>query len=183
MRNRIWCLLVALICMGMANDAFAQFSCDRVMVYVKAGQTPSQARSVVVIGYFAEMDEIRNFSSDAERIRKTIVSHPDYFESPYNIPDRCSDISVSHIAPKWCRYNPSASTSKFRVYSGHEKSGYNAWGQYTEGSTKNWAFSKDCKQMIFWVSGKEEQRTVYLLTELSEFDPLTSSSSDYEFLE
>ena len=185
MRTKILSLLVVLMCTWSENVAFAQFTSDKVLIYVKAGQEPSKALNghVKVIGYFADRDEIRNMSTDAEGIRKTISSNPACFKSPYNLPDKSCALNRGYIAPEWCQYNSSASTSKFRVYSGREKSGYNAWGQYIEGGTKNWAFSKDGKQMIFWISGKEDNRTTYLLTELSEFDPSTSSSSNYDFLE
>lgn len=169
----------------MALPCFAQFSSDKVLVYVKAGVEPSKALNghVMVIGYFSDEDKICNMSTDAEGIRKSISSHPSYFKSPYNLPDKYCPLARGYIAPKWCQYNSSASTSKFRVYSGRESSGTNIWGQYTEGGTKNWAFSSDGKKMIFWVSGKEDSRKTYLLTELSEFDPSTSSSSNYDFLE
>lgn len=178
-------LLTMLMSMYFGNEAFAQlFSSDKVLIYVKAGQEPSKALNghVKVIGYFADRDEIRNMSTDAEGIRKTISSHPDYFKSPYNLPDINCALNRGYTAPKWCQYNSSATTSKFRVYSGSERSGYNSWGQYSKGGTKNWAFSKDGKQMIFWISGKEDNRITYLLTELSEFDP-SISSSNYDFLE
>lgn len=183
---KILSLLLVLISTWSVNDAFAQlFTLDKVLIYVKAGIEPSKARNghVKVIGYFSDRDEIQNMSTDAEGIRKTISSYPAYLESPYNLPDKSCALYRGYIAPKWCQYNSSASTSKYRVYSGRENSGYNAWGQHVEGGTKNWAFSKDGKQMIFWISGKEDNRITYLLTDLSEFDPSTSSSSNYDFLE
>lgn len=168
----------------MALPSFAQFSSDKVLVYVKAGEEPSKSKNIVVIGYFDDSNEIMNWSSSADQIRKTIVAHPNYFRSPYNIPDKMCTLYTSYIAPKRCKYNTSASTSKYRVFSGRERSGYDpVWMQYVEGGTKNWAFSSDGKKMIFWISGNEDNRETYLLTELSEFDPSTSSSSNYDFLE
>lgn len=185
MRTKISCLLVVLMSTLSGNVALAQFTSDKVLIYVEAGIEPSKALSsqVIVIGYYSDEDEIRNMLSSAEDVRKTISSHPSYFKSPYNIPEKSCDLSSSYIAPEWCQYNSSASTSKYRVYSGHESSGWNMMGQYCEGGTKNWAFSKDGKKLIFWISGKEDNRTTYLLTELSEFDPSTSKSSNYDFLE
>lgn len=185
MKTKILSLLVVLMSTWSGNVALAQFTSDKVLIYVKADIEPSKALNgqAIVIGYFSDEDEIRNMSTDANSIRKTISSHPSYFKSPYNLPDYCSDLSIGYIAPQWCQYNSTASTSKYRVYSGHERSGRNAWGQYSEGGTKNWAFSKDGKKLIFWISGKEDNRTIYLLTGLSEFDPSTSSSSNYDFLE
>lgn len=183
MKTKILSLLVVLMGTLGSNVASAQFYDDRVLVYVKAGQEPSEATSVCVIAYFSDRDEIRNLSSDAQMIRETMSSNPHYFRSPYNIPETICSISYSYIAPQYCKYNSSASTSKYRVYSGHDKPGYTWIGQYNEGGTKNWAFSKDAKQMIFWVSGKEDNRITYVLTDLSEFDPSTSSSSRYDFLE
>lgn len=185
MKTKILSLLVVLMSTWSGNVAFAQFTSDEVLIYVKAGVESSKARNghVKVIGYFSDGDEICNMSTDAEGIRKTISSHPSYLKSPYNLPDKSCALNRGFIAPKWCQYNSSASTSKYRVYSGHESSGRNAWGQYIEGGTKNWAFSKDGKKLIFWISGKEDNKTTYLLTDLSEFDPSTSSSSNYDFLE
>lgn len=167
------------------NVALAQFTSDKVLIYVKAGTEPSKAHNgdVTVIGYFSDEDEICNMITDADGIRKTISSHPSYFKSPYNLPKTCCALNRGYIAPWLCQYNSSASTSKYRVYSGHQSSGRNFWGQYYEGGTKNWAFSKDGKKLIFWISGKEDNRETYLLTELSEFDPSTSTSSNYDFLE
>ena len=184
--KKVLSLLVLLMCTLSGNFVFAQlFSYDKVLIYVKAGEEPSEATDAIVIGYFAENDEIRNHPTDAESIRKTISSRPNYFKSPYNIPETVNVLSTGYIAPRWCQYNSSASTSKYRVYSGHESSGWNMWNQYIKGGTKNWAFTRGGKKMIFWISGEEDDRETYLLTELSEFGSSTSSSSNsnYDFLE
>lgn len=183
MKIKILSLLTVLMCTLNSNVAVAQFYSDRVLVYVKAGQDPSEATSVCVIAYYSDSDEIRNMSSSAEKIRETISSNPHYFTSPYNIPDKICSLYSGYIAPQYCQYNAYASTSKYRVYSGYDRPGVNWGGQYIEGGTKNWAFSKDAKHMIFWVTGKEDNRVMYVLTDLSEFDPSTSSSSRYDFLE
>ena len=172
-------IFLSLIVVLMSTFANAQlFSYDRVLIYVKAGIEPSKAREgqVKVIGYFADRDEIRNMSSSAERIRKTLSSHPSYLKSPYNLPDKICTLFQGYTAPKWCTINYSATTSKYRVYSGQAYSG-------SERVTKNWAFSKNGEQLIFWISGNEDNRTTYLLTKPSEFEPSTSSSSNYDFLE
>lgn len=185
MKTKILSLLVVLMSIWSGNVALAQFTSDKVLIYVKAGIEPSKALlgHVEVIGYLSDEDVICNMCTDADGIRKTISSHPSYFKSPYNLPDKSCDLNKGYSAPKWCQYNSTASTSKYRVYSGYESPSRNVWGQYFEGGTKNWAFSKDGKKLIFWVSGKEDNRITFLLTELSEFDPSTSSSSSYDFLE
>jgi len=182
MKKKVLVLIMALASVGLWNDVFAQFSSDRVLVYVKAGQEPSKATDVWVIGYFADRNEIANYGTDASRIRKIISSHSRYFKSPYNLPEDEATLFPTFWSPRICSYNPSVSTSKYRVYSGHLPAGSNCWGSW-DARTTNWAFSKDGKQLILWHSGREDNRTTYLLTELSEFDPSTSSSSNYDFLE
>lgn len=165
------------------NVAVAQFSSDRVLIYVKAGQEPSKARDVIVIGYFADRDEILNRCADAEDIRKTASAYLTYFKSPYKLFNKSYPMPICrYFDPEICQYNSSVSTSKYRVYSGYRPSGGNCWGTW-DARTINWAFSKDGQQMIFWVSEEENKRETYLLTDLSEFDPSTSSSSNYDFLE
>lgn len=183
MKTRILKLVIVLVCALCGTNVFAQlFSTNKVLVYVKAGQEPSQASDVIVIAYYEYDDKIQNMSSSARKVRETIASHPSYFESPYNIPSTSNTLSSSYRPPKWCEYNSSASTSKYRVYSGVHPAGSNAWGSW-KSSTTHWAFSKDAKQMIVWFDGREDERKTYLLTELSEFDPSTSTSSNYDFLE
>lgn len=106
MKTKILSFLVVLMSAWLGNVAYAQlFSCDRVLIYVKAGKEPSKAASVKVIGYFADNDEIRNWTSSAERFRKSITSNSEYFRSPYNIPNKIGTLSQACIAPKWCQYN------------------------------------------------------------------------------
>lgn len=182
MKTKILSLVAVLLCSWFANNAYAQFSSDRVLVYVKAGQEPLKATDVVVIGYFEDNDVVTNYGTDADRVRRIISSHSRYFKSPYNLPEEDAINFPRYWSPRECKYNRLASTSKYRVYSGHKPAGSNVWGSW-EATTTNWAFSKDGKQMIFWISGNEDNRKTYLLTELSEFDPSTSSSSNYDFLE
>lgn len=96
MKTKILSLLVVLMSTWSGNVALAQFTSDKVLIYVKAGIEPSKALNgqAIVIGYFSDEDEIRNMSTDANSIRKTISSHPSYFKSPYNLPDYCSDLSL-----------------------------------------------------------------------------------------
>lgn len=182
MKKKILSLLVVLLSMWSSNVAFAQFSSDRVLIYVKAGQDPSKASDICVIGYFVDDNEIINRKTNADRIKKIISSHSRYLTSPYNLLEVDATLFPSYRSPKICKYNSTASTSKYRVYSGHQPAGSNVWGSW-KATTSNWAFSKDGKKLIFWISGKEDNRTTYLLTELSEFDPSTSTSSNYDFLE
>ena len=182
MRTKLFVLLVALMSTWSGNVALAQLTSDKVLIYVKAGQEPSKAGDVYVIGYFADDDEITNRGTDADRIRKIISSHSRYLTSPYNLLEVDVTLFPYQWSPKICKYNRTASTSKYRVYSGHRPAGSNCWGSW-KAYTINWAFSLDWKKLIFWVSGEEDNRITYLLTELSEFDPSTSKSSNYEFLE
>ena len=182
MKTKILSLLVALLSAWSGNVALAQFTSDKVLIYVKAGQEPSKASNICVIGYFVDDDEIINRLTDADRIRKIISSHSRYLSSPYNLVDVDATLFPSYRSPKICKYNSTASTSKYRVYSGHQPAGSNVWGSW-EASTKNWAFSKDGKRLIFWESGNENNRITYLLTAPAEFDPSTSTSSNYDFLE
>ena len=162
--KKILSLVVFLLGLFNANLASAQFTSDKVLIYVKAGQEPSQASDVVVIAYYGYDDKIQNMASSARQVRETISSHPSFFKSPYNIPSTINTLSYSYRPPKWCEYNSSASTSKYRVYSGHNPAGSNAYGQSWNSSTIHWAFSKDAKQMIVWIDGKEDKRETYLLT-------------------
>ena len=182
MKTKILSLLVVLMSTWSGNVAFAQFNSDKVLIYVKAGQEPSKASDVIVIGYFADYNEIINYGTDATRIRKIISSHSRYLKSPYNLPENDAILFPKYWSPRKCKYNPSVSSSKYNIYSGHQKAGSNCWGTW-DARTINWAFSKDGEKLIFWISGQEDNRTTYLLTELSEFDPSTSSSSNYDFLE
>ena len=182
MRTKILCLLVVLMSTWSGNVALAQFTSDKVLIYVKAGQEPSKASDVCVIGYFADDNEIINRLTTADRIRKIISSHSRYLTSPYNLLEVDVTLFPSQWGPQICKYNRTASTSKYRVYSGHQPAGSNVWGSW-EALTSNWAFSLDGKRLIFWRSGNENNRITYILTDPKEFDPSTSSSSNYDFLE
>ena len=83
---------------------------------------------------------------------------------------------------KYCQKNNTASNSKWTVYSGTKKASSSAWG-YDAGGTINYAFSNDKKQMLVWESGKEDRRITYILTDLSNFDPASQTSTSYDFLE
>ena len=181
-KTKILSLLVVLLSTWSSNVAFAQFYDDEVLIYVKAGQEPFKASEVVVIGYFVDDDEIINRITSADRIRKIISSHSRYLTSPYNLLEVESTLFPSYWNPKICKYNSAASTSKYRVYSGHRSAGSNTWGSWGA-QTINFAFSEDGKRLIFWISGREDNRITYLLTDPAEFDPSTSSSSNYDFLE
>ena len=162
----------------------AQFSYDKVLVYVKAGVNASNAQSgqVVVIGYNSYNDEIRNMNSSASNIRKTLSTHSEYFDSPSNIPQTSNCLTQSFRMTKYCQKNNTASNSKWTVYSGTKKASSSAWG-YDAGGTINYAFSNDKKQMLVWESGKEDRRITYILTDLSNFDPASQTSTSYDFLE
>ena len=180
MKTKILSLAVFLMGLFSINLASAQFTSDRVLIYVKAGQEPSQATNIRVIGYFADRDEICNESfSYVSYMRQKLSKDPTYFHSPYNL---CKG-SYSHTPPRLCKYDASVSTSKYRVYSGRKAASHGWMGEYYPAHTRYWAFSKDGKQMITWSSDNEHNRITYLLTELSEFDPSTSSSKKYDFLE
>lgn len=182
MKIKILSLLVVLLSTWSGNNTLAQFASDKVLIYVKAGQEPSKASNILVIGYFTADDEIINRVTDANRIRKIISSHSRYLESPYNLLEVDATLLTGYYSPKICKYNSTVSTSKYRVYSGHRPAGSNVWGSW-EAITLNFAFSLDGKRLIFWQSGNENNRTTYLLTDPKEFDPSTSSSSNYDFLE
>ena len=176
-------LLLSLIFITSFLSSFAQFSTDDVKIYVKAGDNPAYSNSVYVIGYYSNTDKIRNMTSTGVKVRKTMSSHREYFESPYNIPETTNCLSQSYRIVKYCQYKSSASNGKYSVYSGSRKGGYDWSGCYNSPATINFAFSKDGQQMLVWESGKENQRKTYLLTSLTDFDPSTSSSSNYDFLE
>ena len=161
----------------------AQFSRDEVLVYVKAGDNPATSKSVIVIGYYSRRDEIRNMSSSAAQVRKALSNKPEYFDSPYNIPEKANILSSGYYCKQYCSYNSSVSTSKYTVFSAHSAGGYNSWGQYSEPRTVYFAFSKDKQELIRWDEGKEDRRLTYLLTDLSKFDPASSASQSYDFLE
>jgi len=178
-------LAVFLLCCLLGFPCFAQFSSDEVLVYVKAGVKPSNAKNghVVVIGYNSYNDEIRNMNSSASQVRKTLSTHSEYFDSPSNIPQTTNCLSSGYRVTKYCQRNRGSSTSKWTVYTGHKKASTNFWGDYDAGGTINYAFSKDRKQMLVWENGKEDRRITYLLTDLSEFDPASQSAQSYDFLE
>ena len=180
MKTKILSLAVFLMGLFSVNLASAQFTSDRVLIYVKAGQEPSQATDIVFIGYFADRDEICNgCESSVHYMRMQLSRHPNLLHSPYNLYEG----STVCYPPRLCKYDAAVSTSKYRVYSGREGA-YHGWmGEYYPAYTQYWAFSKDGKQMIAWRSDNVHNRTTYLLTELSEFDPSTSSSKKYDFLE
>lgn len=180
MKNFIFFLLSCIL----SSPCFAQFTSDEVLVYVVAGVKASNAGEgqVVVIGYNSYNDEIRNMSSSASRIRKTLATHDEYFDSPSNIPLTTNCLSQGFRITKFCQRNGNASTSKWTVYSGTKKPSNSAWG-YDAGGTINYAFSNDKKQMQVWESGKEDRRKTYILTDLADFDPASQSSQSYDFLE
>lgn len=172
------------ICCMLSFTCFAQFSRDVVLVYVTAGVKASNAGegSVVVIGYNSYNDEIRAMSSSASRIRKTLSTHSEYFDSPSNIPQTTNCLTQGFRITKYCQKNNAASNSKWTVYSGTKKPS-SGWYGYDPGGTINYAFSKDKKQMLVWESGKEDRRKTYILTDLSNFDPASQKSQSYDFLE
>lgn len=176
--------LIIFTCL-FGTPSFAQFASDEVLVYVLAGVKASNAREgeVVVIGYNSYNDEIRNMSSSAAQIRKTLSSHSEYFDSPANIPEKINCLTQGYKITKYCQKNYDASTSKWTVYSGTKKPSNSMWGGYDAGGTINYAFSNDKKQMQVWSSGNEDRRKTYILTELSEFDPASQMSQTYDFLE
>lgn len=145
------------------------------MVYVKAGIEPSKASDsdVNVIAYYSYDNQIQQMCSAGYRVRKTIKEHPEYFESPFNIPSSSNNLSSSSYGIKRYTYNPAASTSKYIVYS----------GTLSNSKTINLALSKDGKQLVVWTSGNENNRKTYILTDLSKFDPASQSSQSYDFLE
>ena len=180
MKTKILSLAVFLMGLFSVNLASAQFTSDKVLIYLKAGQDPSQATNIVFIGYFADRDEICNGTfSGVYYMRQALSRHPNLLHSPYNLYEGRS----TSYPPRLCKYDAAVSTSKYRVYSGHKRASYGFSGEYFPAHTRYWAFSKDGKQMITWISDNEHNRTTYLLTELSEFDPSTSSSKKYDFLE
>lgn len=165
--------------------SFAQFSGDEVLVYVKAGDNPSTSKSVVVIGYYSRRNEIRQMTSDASRIRKTISNSPEFFDSPYNIPEKSNILSGSYRSPSPFRsYDSKVSTSKYTVFSAHSDGGYDpVWGVFNDAITSYFAFSKDKEELLIWEAGKENNRQTYILTDLSLFDPASSAAHSYDFLE
>lgn len=174
--------LFILICLATIGlSCFAQFTSDKVYIYVKAGQDPVKMSSVIVIGYLSDSDEIVNRTTNSDNIRWTMKNEPRYLNSPYNLLEASKRIR-SYTTPLRCQYNSSASTSKYTVYTGYERAGSNCWGSWNA-QTLNWAFTKDAKRMIKWTTGNEDKKETYLLTDLSEFDPSTSHSSNYDFLE
>lgn len=164
-------------------SVLAQFSSSEVKIYVKAGDKPAYSNSVVVIAYYSSRDEIRNMSSTGAKVRKTISNHPEYFDSPNAIPETTNCLTQGYRVAKYCQYNSSASNNKYTVYSGSRSGGSDWGGGYSSPATINFAFSKNGEQMIVWESGKENQRKTYILTSLSDFDPSTSTTSNYDFLE
>lgn len=166
----------------IALPCFAQFIKDNVYLYVKAGQDPVKASEIMVIGYLSSSDEIVNRRTDSDRMKKIIKYHNRYLQSPYNLLEVDATLFPYYWSPLKSQYNTSASTSKYTVYSGHLSGGSNCWGSWSA-QTINFAFTKDREQLLFWVTGHEDNRKTYLLTEPSEFDPSTSHSSSYDFLE
>ena len=91
------------------NLASAQFTSDRVLIYVEAGQEPSQASIIRIIGYFADRDEICNGTFSTVRdLKQRLSEDPTYFHSPYNLHKGVN----SYIAPMFCKYDAAVSTSK-----------------------------------------------------------------------
>ena len=162
---------------------FAQFHGDEVLLYVKAGENPVSSNNVFVISYFSRRDEIRQVTSSSTQIRNALRNNPEYFESPYNIPEHGCSLYTSYRSPKqFCQHDVAASTSKYIVFSASAKGYYDSWG-YHEPCEVFFAVSKDKIELLVWNRGKESQRTTYILAPPTAFEQKTNYHESFDFLE
>lgn len=150
-------------------SAFAQFSDEDVMVFVKAGENMESAKCKIIV-HSPSTQMFMVYDSYVGRCKREYKKHSEYFKNPLMFPNIGShDLSTSYDGVKNHSFNHSISNGKWFVYSGT-----------TRGVTKYYAISTDKSKMIAWQGGNEDSRVIYLRVDIAS---QSNNNSNYEFLE